>query len=140
MQQYPTILNLQPFLTGSRLGSWSNFENKVLYDLWFKRMIELCKDRHYSDFILLVKSEPSYKRCCVQNTVWMMYKFPFGTFRLPPSDTRVQEYINDTRHISRSTGYLLIGYDFSERNQGLMQIITREASRRSNPLHGESLC
>ncbi len=72
MHVYPIILGQEPAHTSALLGQINDFSIDDLVNTLSEADIEIIKD----DFLLLARSEGSYKRCSPYQTRFLLYEFP----------------------------------------------------------------
>ena len=79
MNLHPIVLGQKPVLTGTQLGSLSNFRKNHNQASLAEKILEHHKEVNLTGFVLLGKEERSYKKCNPLQTKWLLYVISPGT-------------------------------------------------------------
>ncbi len=81
MNNFPILAGNEPRLTGVRMLPYelSFIDLKAIFTLEWLREQNVAMENNYEfDPILVLRKEPSHKRCSLVQVRWMLYAFPFG--------------------------------------------------------------
>lgn len=81
MNNFPILVGNDPIVTGVRMLPYglSYINLKAIFTLqWLREQNVHMSHKYEFDPVLVLRSEPSHKRCSLVQIRWMLYAFPFG--------------------------------------------------------------
>lgn len=81
MNNFPILAGNEPRVTGVRMLPYgmSHINLKAIFTLqWLQEQNVPMAHKYEFDPVLVLRREPSHKRCSLVQIRWMLYAFPFG--------------------------------------------------------------
>lgn len=120
MNNFPLVVGREPRATNTllvpRYGRGRFHLGSILNDAWRARLLIMAQDERVYDFILLLRTERSHKKCAPYQVRFLLYALPFGFGLKTSFDEEGRQFLHDTYYLPPS--YSLTWLDFSEKKYG----------------------